>query len=224
MPSANSLLELRELLTGRFPHAHSASSLPTASAIPTGVPALDILLAGGLPRGELTELVGPGAGSGSGLAMHELLRETAARGQFLALVDGADSFDVTAVEPAVLAHLLWVRCANAGEALKAADLLLRDPNVPLVALDLKLNSVAELRKISSSVWHRFRRLLEQNQTAMVVITPAALISGASWRVQCESNLDIEALSSVHNELLPQLRFTLLRAAGSSYESQAAQAG
>src|SRR5204862_1713111 len=124
-----------------------------------------------LPRGGLAELVGAGPGSGSAQVVHALLRRVAHAGEYLALVDGADSFDVDAAEPTTLTRLLWVRCQKAEEALKAADLLLRDRNFPLLVLDLQLNPQAQLRKIPSSVWHRFRRLLEQNGATVLVVTP-----------------------------------------------------
>jgi hypothetical protein len=225
MPATTDILELRQLLAQQFPHLRTgAQSGPPTETLATGVCALDVLLEGGLPRGQFTELVGPGHGSGSTQVIHELLRQTAADGQFLALVDGADSFDVSAVEPDVLAHLLWVRCNDAGDALKAADLLLRDSNFPLVVIDLKLNSALQLRKISSSIWYRLSRILEHSRTAVLVVTPQAFVSGVTWRVQVESGLGIEALEQSPEELLPQLRFVLLRTALAPGEPLAVQAG
>lgn len=211
MQATENLIELRRLLSERFPQAHAKRPAePAAHTVATGVPSLDKLLGGGLPRGEFTELVGAGRGSGSAQVLHALLRRVAADGQFLALVDGVDSFEVDAVEPAVLARLLWVRCTKASEALKSADILLRDRNFPLVVIDLKLNSLAQLRKISSSVWHRFRRLLEQNGTTALVVTPEPLIGSVACRVQVESKLGIEALGQPLSETLRLLRFELLR--------------
>ena len=225
MRATTDILELRELLAQRFPHLRTgAPVVPSTETLPTGVCALDALLDGGLPRGQFTELVGAGHGSGSAQVIHALLRRTAADGKFLALVDGADSFDVNAVEPDVLAHLLWVRCTDAGDALKAADLLLRDNNFPLVAIDLKLNSALQLRKISSSIWYRLGRILEQSRTAVLVVTPQVLVSGVAWRVQGESGLGVKALALSPEELIPQLRFIVLRTALAPGEPWAAQAG
>lgn len=226
MSSANNLVELRQLLAERFPQVRIG--LPALAspvqAIATGVPGLDSILGGGFPRGELTELVGAGRGSGSCLVLHSLLRRAAMEGQPVALVDGADSFDVTSVIPEVLAHLLWVRCARTDDALKAADLLLRDPNFSLVVIDLKLNSPEQLRKINASVWHRFARLLEQNKTTVLVITPRPLISGVNCRVQCENRLGIDTLTHVPSQVLPTLRFSLPRSLAAQAEAQAAKAG
>jgi|KBSSwiStaDraftv2_1062776.scaffolds.fasta_scaffold244688_2 hypothetical protein len=221
MALANNLVELRQLLVERFPHTRLG--LPAAASsvepIPTGVPSLDKILSGGLPRGALTELVGVGPGSGSCLVLHALLRETARNGQFMALIDGADSFDACAVEATILARLLWLRCVSVEQALKASDLLLRDPNLPLVVLDLKLNTARELRKLSSSVWHRFVRLLEQSETAVLVVTPEPLVGGVSWRVECENALKLEALAGSPANSLSSLRFNLLRSPAAGTEAK-----
>src|SRR5262252_4265449 len=122
--ATNNIVDLRRMLAERFPSARLRPAVNT-EVEPTGVTALDSLLGGGLPKGEVTELLASGAGSGSAQVLHALLRHTAEAGRFLALVDGADSFDVDAAEAFALERLLWVRCRRADEAMKAADLLLR---------------------------------------------------------------------------------------------------
>ena len=225
MPASGNIVELRRVLAERFPHASlTLERRKSGASRATGVPTLDELLGGGLPQGELTELVGAGEGSGSAQVLHAVLQRTASDGQFLALVDGADSFDVDTVEPDILARLLWVRCAQTEEALKAADLLLRDRNFPVVVLDLKLNPLAELRKISSSVWFRFRRLLEQNQTTFLVVTPHPLVGSAACRVQVESRLSLGALEQSPSVVLSQLQFALLRSAEKTATTATAQTG
>lgn len=210
MRAAENLVELRRLLAEKFPQAHSVRRPKTTPALATGVPQLNALLAGGWPRSKLSELVGSGAGSGSAQVIHALLHRVATDGRFLALVDGVDSFDVDAVEPDVLARLLWVRCAKADEALKAADILLRDRNFPVVVVDLKLNPAAQLRKIPSSAWHRFRRLQEQNGTTVLVVTPTPLVGSAHCRVRVAGQLGVEAMTRRPAEVTERLRFELLR--------------
>ncbi len=195
MRATANIVELRRLLAERHPAARGLPRPPLERpVVPSGLPALDTLLHGGWPKGQLSELIGDGPGSGSTQIIHALLQQLAATGQFLALIDGRDSFDVDAVEPDVLARLLWVRCQQADEALKAADILLRDRNFPFVLIDLKLNPAAQLRKIPSSVWHRFRRLQEQNGTTVLVVTPTQLIGGAHCRVRVASQLNLNALT------------------------------
>ena len=50
----------------------------------------------------------------------------------------------------VLSRLLWVRCRGAAEAMKAADLILRDGNLPLVLLDLAGNPPAQFWDIPAT--------------------------------------------------------------------------
>jgi len=211
MTTAANIVELRRLLAERHPHT---TGLRPASlerpVIPTGIAALDEQLHGGWPKGRLAELIGAGSGSGSAQVIHALLQQVAGAGQFLALVDGQDSFDVDAVEADVLTRLLWVRCAKVDEALKAADILLRDSNFPVVIIDLKLNPMAQLRKIPSSVWHRFRRLQEQNATTLLVVTPLQLVGSAHCRVRVESRLTLKALTHPPSDIVPHLSFEVLR--------------
>ncbi len=199
------------MLSERFPEAHVRRRHPTG-VLPTGVPALDDLLDGGLPKGEVTELVGEGPGSGSAQVIHALLAQATADGRFLALVDASDSFDVDAPAAEALTHLLWVRCGGVDESLKAADILLRDRNIPLVVLDLKLAPAVPLRKIASSVWHRFKRLAEHTGVSVLVVTPFPMVGAVAVRVESRAELSLASLSSHPSEVIAGLRFELLRAA------------
>ena len=83
---------------------------PSPEMVPTGVPAIDALT-GGLPRGALTEIVGP-ASSGRTSLLLSLLAQATARQEACALVDASDAFDPeSAVAAGIdLKRLLWVRC------------------------------------------------------------------------------------------------------------------
>ena len=89
------------------------------------------------------------------------------------LVDGGDSFDPASHTAAACSQLLWVRCAKIQEALKAADLLVRDGNVPFVILDLCGLPMAALRSIPASAWWRLTLLLSQVGTKLQALPPAS---------------------------------------------------
>lgn len=209
---------LRQLLAERLPQVRTGFARRTSSAtVPTGVRRLDLALGGGLPLGETTELVGDGPGSGSAQVIHALLRQSASDGRFVALIDGADSLDVDALELGELAKLLWVRCRTVSEALSATDLLLRDRNFPLVVLDLKLNPAAEWQRVSGSVWHRFNRLREHHSTTLLVVTARPTVGGASRRVRVSAvtpgssvGLGVARAGQAPEELLELLEFAVLR--------------
>lgn len=191
MPTDAKLIELRQFLAERLPRARLgiAPARAASETLPTGLESVDRALGGGLPRGAFTELVAPGEGSGSAQFIHALLRHTASIGRFLTLVDGADSLDIDALEPEALAHLLWIRCRSTAEALQTTDLLLRDRNIALVVLDLKLNPAHELRRIQGTLWYRFGRLMEQQGGTVLVVTPQPLVSGAAARIVSRTRLD-----------------------------------
>jgi len=173
MQAVTNIVQLRQLLAERFPNVRMGlgNSSKSTACWPSGISQLDALLDGGLPKSALTELVSSHASAGSGLVMHALLRKAAGRRQWVALLDGNDSFDPTAFENAALSRLLWVRCENATQALKAADFLLRDGNLSLAILDLRVNPARQLQKIPASSWYRLQRCLEPRATALLVLTP-----------------------------------------------------
>src|SRR6266702_3102880 len=143
---------------------------------------LDEAIGGGLPKGAITELISPKVSAGSASLIHALL-ETAQRDcYFLALIDGRDSFDPQPLGNACLGHLLWMRCTKALEAIKAADLLLRDGNFPLVIVDLVLNPREESRKIPQTNWYRLQRLVESASTACLIMTRQGMVSSAQLKI------------------------------------------
>lgn len=223
MPAAN-VIELRQLLSEKFPGLRTRAEELTAPARqgwPTGLAPLDAALRGGLPRGALTEIIAEHRGSGSALLLTALLRRALLEKKFVAVIDGRDSLEVTGLDTD-LSRLLWVRCRAADEALKAADLLLRDANVPVVLLDLALNPPAQLRKIPATTWYRFQRLVEQTATVCVVLSPRAMASPAQARITLTSRLPLAALDRDAEELLRELKFEIAeaRAAGEALPGSA----
>src|SRR4029450_13712 len=155
MAMSGKIIDLRNLLAIRFPQA----PMPVATRLVTGLAFFDQPIGGGLPKGAITELISPRGSAGSASLVHAFIHGAYRDQYFVALIDGRDSFDPCALPNSILRQLLWVRCTKALEAVKAADLLLRDGNFPLVILDLILNSPEELRKIPQTTWYRLQRLV-----------------------------------------------------------------
>jgi hypothetical protein len=200
---ASNITQLRELLAARFPQ------LPVrpAGSLASGVPRLDALLGEGLPLGGITEVVSHGGG---GLLLNALLHASASRCSFLALIEARDSFDAAVLAPAVLARLLWVRGGTAERALKAADLLLRDGNLPLVVLDLRASPREEMRRIPATSWYRLQRVVEPTATAFVVLTHHGLVSSARARLRLEAHFALDAFERRQTELLQELDVAWMR--------------
>lgn len=208
MPTAN-VIQLRQLLREKMPDLRQnleAAPAQRQNHWPTGLPQLDAPLHGGLPRGALTEITATQRGSGSALLINSLLHQAAREKQIIALIDGRDSLDVTSMEPWILARLLWVRSQSAEEALKSTDLLLRDPNVSLVLLDLMANPVAQVRRIPTTTWFRFQRMVEPTATVCLVLTPQPIVSSAQTRITLlPPRFSLDALDCDREELLGDLK-------------------
>ena len=203
--TGSTIVDLRRLLAQRFPQPPIVSSPRTL----TGLSALDQATGGGLPKGAITELTSPNISAGSALLISTLLQVAHRERRFLALIDGRDSFDPQPLGNACLRHLLWIRCTKASDAIKAADLLLRDGNFPLVILDLVLNSTDELRKIPQTSWYRLQRLVEPMPTAFLVLTRHSMISSAQWKLLLENNWKLRDLQ--RDDCLAEVNFQVIRA-------------
>ena len=208
------VIQLRQLLREKFPGLVTrADELSTKrrDGWPSGIARLDVRLGGGFPKSAISEVIAPHMGCGSALVLLQLLRRAVSQNQFVALVDGRDSLDAAAVEQSTLSHLLWIRCHNADEAVKATDLVLRDGNLPVVLLDLALNPAGELRKIPPPTWYRFQRIVEQSTATFIVLTPQAMISPAEVRVTLRSRFALNAVEADQVKLTMELDFDVSEA-------------
>ena len=201
MPHPPTTLQtLRQLLAERFPQTPRA---PRGSH-PTGIAGIDAALGGGLPAGRLTELVSARPSSGGQSVLSRLLSETRVARERVALVDGSDAFDPSAVPPDCLRHLVWVRCRDCGQALAAADILLRDGNYAVVILDLRGLYERALRRTPPSVWHRLQRAAEAGGAAVLVQTQSSLAPAMPARLVLEEGLPLSAALRTRVEILDAL--------------------
>lgn len=198
MPARDKIVDLRKLLAERFPPAPATR----ASRLQTGLAFLDHAIEGGLPQGALTEITSAHPSAGSATIIAALIAAAARDSYFVALVDGRDSFSPDSLGNNCLRHVLWIRCTKAADTIKAADLLLRDGNFPLVLVDLVLNAADELRKIPQPSWYRLQRLVESTSTACVVFDRRSMVASAQLKLVLNnawslSSLESDALSRLH---------------------------
>ena len=146
-----------------------------AAGLATGLAALDRLLpGGGVPRGRLTELVGPRSGGRTTL-VRELARTTLRGGGWVAYVDATRTLDprewadvaTEAAAHALLAdrppRLRVVRPPDPGRGAWCADVLLRSGAFALVVLDGV--------PLAGAVAVRLARLARDADAALVVLGP-----------------------------------------------------
>ena len=170
MALALSKTKIESELTTRFGDIFKLNEPRFAEVISTGIPEVDALTSG-LPRGAITEIFGPASSGRTSLMLASLAYATT-HDEVCALVDVSDTLDLkTAAQAGVdFDRLLWIRCTSSIEhAFKATDLLLQGGGFGLIMLDLGDVPGSQARRIISSWWYRFRRVVENKPTAMVVI-------------------------------------------------------
>jgi hypothetical protein len=204
MATAHPRAALESLLRNRKLDRTLTTALPDAprhedDVVATGVAALDVQLLGGLPRGHLSEIVGPPS-SGRTSLVQGLVVGVSRRGELAAVVDTLDRWDPAglAERGADLSHVLWVRGRDVpltqlslapdwepsrpapgrrrshvalalDRALKAVSLVLNAGGFGLVVLDLADVPTAVVRELPFTTWMRLHRMLEAGSTACVIL-------------------------------------------------------
>lgn len=155
----------------------------------TGLAVVDARLGGGLPRGQLSEIVGPRSSGRTSLLLQTMASATQ-RGELVALVDALDMLDVASAEAAGvdLSRLLWVRghvvtspglCRDLNgraleQAVKALGLVLQAGNFGLVVFDVGDAPPDSLRRLPFTTWLRLQRMVEGSQTIGVLAGDAPM--------------------------------------------------
>jgi recombination protein RecA len=156
-------------LAGRVAAPFNYRDRQEVVTVSSGIPEID-LLTGGLPRGALTEIFGPSCSGRTSLLLSALSARTGQE-EACALIDGGDAFDPHSAEAAgvELRKLLWVRCRNVEQTLRATDLLLQGGGFGLIAVDLSDIAPRLVRHVPLDSWFRFRRAVEDTPTVLVLL-------------------------------------------------------
>jgi recombination protein RecA len=163
--------------------------------VPTGIAELDQRLDGGLPRGHLSEVIGPRS-SGRLTVLVSALAAATERGEAVALIDPLDMFDPVSAAATPrhrqgvrldFSRMLWVRgeaTASArtslsceygtlqksiDRAVKALNLVLQAGGFGLVVLDLGEVASQAIKRLPYTTWLRLHRVIECSDTACVLI-------------------------------------------------------
>jgi hypothetical protein len=207
---------LRSLLSARFPE----KARKPGGGVRTGVPAVDEALGGGLPPGKLTELVSAAPSSGGQTILVRLLAATRAARQRVALVDAGDGFAPESVPADALRHLVWVRSRTLAAALSAADVLVRDGNYAVVAIDVRGVPAATLRRSPAAGWYRLQRTAECGTAAVLVQTPFELVPAVPWRLVLRSPRGLADAGLSQQVLASRLEIETVRGHGTAAEEGA----
>lgn len=158
----------------------------------TTIAAID-MPCGGVPRGQLSEIVGPRSSGRTSLLLRMCAAATA-RGELVAMVDALDRFDPQSARDAGvdLERLLWIRghvvaqpgpCRDTNQksleqVIKALSLVLQAGNFGLVACDLGDAPRDAVRRLPFTTWLRVQRMVDAQPTACVLLADEAVARSA----------------------------------------------
>ena len=194
---------------------------------------LDRGLAGGLPRGQVSEVVGPASSGRTSVAWAALAAATR-RGESVALVDTFDRFDPpTAHACGVdLSRLLWVRGQAISKtttaidpawlpgvravsgpgtfiervidrAIKALNLVVQSRVCTLVVLDVIDVPASALRRLPASTWFRIERAIEGSDTAVLILAAMPVARSAGGRSIVIGSRPASAREASYGEVAPK---------------------
>ena len=195
--------KLDRTLTSALPARITADQMA-----PFGLSALDARLHGGVPRGQMSELIGPVSSGRTSLAWAWLGAATT-RGESAALIDTFDRFDPATGQACgiELSRLLWIRGQaitktaaavdpawlpgaravdgpgtllerTIDRALKALNLVLQSGVCTAVVLDFADVPLNGIRRVPHTTWLRLQRVVEGTDTACLLLGPIALSRSA----------------------------------------------
>ncbi len=192
--------ELESLLRARkLDHTLTGFGVPaeTRWLVPTGIAELDARLEGGLPRGHLSEVIGPRSSGRLAILVSALARATA-RGEAVAVIDPLDMFDPVSASATGIdfQRMLWIRgdatssarvslsCEygtlqkSLDRAIKALNIVLQAGGFGLVVLDLGEVAAQTIKRLPYTTWVRLQRVIEGSDTACVVIGSESIARSA----------------------------------------------
>src|SRR5688572_1420076 len=163
-----SVSALRQQLAAILPPPRAGD----ATAIPTGIEALDRALSdGGVPSGRLTEIQGA-RGSGRTTLVRHLVTTAVEARRWTAVIDGSRTLAPREWAEAGASGRLWViRPHGADRSAWCADILLRSGAFSLVVLD-------GAPPLSRQVVVRLTRLAKEHDVALVVVGDTPVIGSA----------------------------------------------
>ena len=178
---------------------------------PLDTEALDRGLAGGLPRGQVSEVVGPASSGRTSMAWAALAAATR-RGEAVALIDTFDRFDPPTAHACGidLSRLLWVRGQAVSKtsgaidpawlpgvravsgpgtfvervidrAIKSLNLVVQSGVCTLVVMDLIDVPANAVRRLPASTWFRVERAIDGSDTAVLILAAQSVSRSSGGR-------------------------------------------
>ncbi|MEM6278858.1 MAG: hypothetical protein AAF733_05220 [Verrucomicrobiota bacterium] len=203
------LAAIREQLGNRICSGSELLQVQEAEPVQTatGLAELNRQLGGGLPKGQLTEILsGQGGLGGGGLVMAALLARARREQQYVMLFDVGGSFVPDDCPARDLEALLWVGCASPKEALEALDIASRDENFGLFLLDARSCQERDWRGVPAALWYRILGQLREREAAAVLFAQESVTAVAKRKLRVEIPVRCDHLEEDREVLWDELAF------------------
>jgi hypothetical protein len=171
-----------------------------------GFDGLNAALGGGLPSGQLTEIIGRGPSRGGGVIMAALLARARREGRYVMLLDIGAGFSIGSFPERDLESLLWVGCDSATQAVEALDVATRDENFPLFLLDGRDCEPSDWKSVRTQQWYRILNQLRQREAVAVLFARSEVTSATKHRLELVSRLALDDLNQERETILSRARF------------------
>jgi hypothetical protein len=223
--SAAIRLQVETTLAKRVPAALSLKLKQAPELFSTGTAEVDVVLGGGIPRGNITEVAGAASTGKTSFALSSIAAITQS-GAACAWVDVSDALSPESAAAAhiVMKRLLWLRMSldrkkpvadkpwsRLDQALAATDLLLQAGGFAAIVLDMSDVRPQDATRIPLQHWYRFRLAAEQARTALVLLTQTPCASSCAALALRSEPASVQPFSSNgETALFEGQRYRLIR--------------
>jgi hypothetical protein len=180
-------------LAQRVPAAFTLKIKQAPELFSTGLPEVDAMLGGGIPRNSITEVSGAASTGKTSFAL-SILASITQLGNACAWVDVNDALspESAAAAGVELRRLLWLRMSaqqkqkhtdkpwsRLEQALRATDLLLQTGGFAAIVLDMSDVLPQHTMRIPLATWYRFRLAAEHARSALLFLTQSPCASSCT---------------------------------------------
>ena len=218
-------IQVEATLARRVPAALSLKIKQAPELFSTGIPDVNAMLGGGIPRGNITEVSGAASTGKTSFALSTLAHITQL-GNACAWVDVNDSLspESAAAAGVELQRLLWLRMSaerkqamtdkprsRLEQALRTTDLLLQTGGFAAVVLDMSDVLPQHTMRIPLATWYRFRLAAEHARSALLFLTHSPCASScAALALHCDPAEPKSFSAHGETSLFERQRYQLVR--------------
>ncbi|MGB0371048.1 MAG: hypothetical protein ACPGN3_06820 [Opitutales bacterium] len=156
------------------------------------------------------ELVESQIACGAQIHVEALLEEASKLQSYAAIIDTQQTWNPSQLSSEALRHILWVRCREQSQALRAADVLIRDENFRIILIDLRTLSHSALKRIPQSHWYRLQRIAQNQNSTLIAATSFPSIAASQLRIEIGAHLDLSSFHKKRSDLSEHLNTSIIR--------------